>query len=106
MDGQAIDIDSLPAIPLLDENGETQMRRMEKDAACPGGGAGGPLSKPHAAVKPGTRKPTVVPRSTAAVWTTVTRGTTLFEALRRSAVTQLVWHDCETITRLMASTAG
>jgi len=61
------------------------MRRMEKDAACSGGEAGGPLSKPHAAVK---------------------SGTTLLQTLRRSAVTQFVWHHCDINTALMASTPG
>jgi hypothetical protein len=82
------------------------MRRMETDAARARDGAGGPLSKPHAAVKAGAKNSAVRSSTTAAVWTTVTRGTTFLEALRRAALTQLVWHDCETITILMASTAG
>jgi len=60
------------AIPLLEGEGETQMRRMEKDAACAGGGVGGPLSKPHAAVKSGATNSTIVPRTTALLRTTVT----------------------------------
>src|SRR2546425_6456016 len=52
--------------------GETQMRRMEKDAACSGGEAGGPLSKPHAAVKSGARNSAVVLRTTVLLRTTVT----------------------------------
>jgi hypothetical protein len=59
------------AIPLLEE-WETQMRRIEKDVTWAGDGAGGPLSKPHAAVKSGARNATVVLRTT---------------ALRRAAVT-------------------
>jgi hypothetical protein len=38
-------------MPLLEGEGETQMRRIEKDAARAGDRVGGPLSKPHAAVK-------------------------------------------------------
>ncbi len=48
------------------------MRRMEKDAAWAEGGAGGPLSKPHAAVKAGAKNSVVLSKTTAAVWTTVT----------------------------------
>jgi len=60
------------AIPLLEEEGRTQMRRMEKDAACTGRGAGGPLSKPHTAVKSMARTSAVVLRTTALRRTTVT----------------------------------
>src|SRR5882724_13262646 len=69
------------AIALLEGNGETQMRRMKKDAAWTESGAGGPLSKPHAAVKPEAKNSVVVSRTTAAVWTTVTCGTISLEAL-------------------------
>ena len=48
------------------------MRRMKKDAAWTESGAGGPLSKPHAAVKAGAKNSVVLSRTTAAVWTTVT----------------------------------
>ncbi len=72
MRSQAIDIKSLLAIPLLEENGGTQMRRTEKDAECAGGGAGGPLSKHHMAVESGTRNSAVVSRTTPEVRTTVT----------------------------------
>src|SRR6266851_5740566 len=56
---------------LMGSAGETSMRRMEIDAAC-AGGAGGPLSKPHTAVKSGARNSAVVPRTTALLRTTVT----------------------------------
>src|SRR5882724_2301469 len=78
------------AIALLEGNGETQMRRMEKDAARTESGAGGPLSKPHAAVKSVSKNSAVLSRTAAAVWTTVTCGIISLEALRRSALTQLV----------------
>jgi hypothetical protein len=45
---------------------------MKKDAACAGGGAGGPLSKPHAAEKWGARNSAVVLKTTALLRTTVT----------------------------------
>ena len=48
------------------------MRRMENDAAWAGGGAGGPLSKPHAAVKSGARNATGEPRTMVLFRTTVT----------------------------------
>ena len=48
------------------------MRRMEKDAALVGVGAGGPLSKPEAALKTGAKNSVVRSRTTAAVWTAVT----------------------------------
>jgi len=60
------------AIPLLEGEGQTQIRRMEKDAACAGGGAGGPLSKPHTAVKSGAKNSAVVLRTTALLQTTFT----------------------------------
>ena len=94
------------AIPWLEGEAETQMRRMEKAAACAGGGAGGPLSKPHTAVKSGARNSAVVLRTTALLRTTLTSGTTFLQTLRRSAVTQFVWHDCDTNTALTASTPG
>jgi hypothetical protein len=82
------------------------MRRIEKDAACAGGRAGGLLSKPHAAVKSGARNPAVVPRTPALLRTTVTWGTAFLQTLSRSAVTQFVWHDCDINTALMAATPG
>ena len=82
------------------------MRRMEKDAARAGGRAGGPLSKPHAAMKSGARNSAVVPKTTALPRTTVTWGTTFLLSLRRFAVTQFVWHDCDINTTLMASIPG
>src|SRR5438876_667187 len=60
------------AIPLRKGEEETQMRRMEKDAARAGGGAGGPLSKPNTAVKSGARDSAVVLRTTVLLRTTVT----------------------------------
>jgi hypothetical protein len=104
MDSRAGEIRSLLwAIALL-ENGKTQMRRMEKDAARAWIRAGGPLSKPHSAVNPGFRNSEVRSNATAAVWTPVTRGTTFLEVFRRSAVTQAVSHDRETVTKLIAAT--
>ena len=82
------------------------MRRMEKEAARAGDRRGGPLSKPQAAVKLGARNAVVVPRTTALRRTTVTRGTTFLQALRRSVVVQFVWHDGDTKTSLAASTTG
>ena len=82
------------------------MRRMENDAPRAGGGAGGPLSKPHVALKSGARNSVVVPRTTALLRTTVTGGTTFLQTLRRSAVTQLAWHDCDINIAHMASTSG
>jgi hypothetical protein len=78
---------------------------MAKDAAPAWIGAGGPLSKLHAAVKPGTENSAVRSKTTADVWTTVTGGITFLEVFRRSAVTQAVSHDRETITKPMASAA-
>ena len=82
------------------------MRRMEKNAACPGGGAGGPLSELHAAMKSRARISAGAFRTTALLPTTVTSGTTFLQALRRSAATQFVWHDCDAKTAFMASEPG
>src|ERR1700686_69791 len=60
------------ATALLEGEGTTQMRRMEKDARWGGDGAGGPLSKPHAAVKSGARNSAVALRTTARLRTAVT----------------------------------
>jgi len=80
------------------------MRRMEKDAAPTGCGAGGPLSKPHTAIQFGARNSIVLLRTTALLRTTVTSGTTFLQALRRSVVAQFVRHDCDNDTALTAST--
>src|ERR1700676_5170421 len=65
-----------PMAKALLEGGEPtqmqKMRRMEKDARWGGDGAGGPLSKPHAAVKSRARNSAVVLRTTARLRTAVT----------------------------------
>jgi hypothetical protein len=78
------------------------MRRMLKDALHTEGEYGGPLSKPHAAVKSGARNAVEVRRTTALLRTTVTWGTTFLQTLRRSAVMQFVWHDCAIKTAFTA----
>lgn len=82
------------------------MRRMKKDAACAGGGAGGPLSELHAGAGSGVRNSAVAARMTVPLWITVTCGITFFETFRRSAVTQFVWHDCDINPAPMASKPG
>jgi hypothetical protein len=73
MHSLAIDVKSLLWLYRYEkERRKTQMRRMEKDAARAGGGAGGPLSKPKTAVKSGTRDSAVVLRTTALLRTAVT----------------------------------
>lgn len=80
------------------------MRRMLKDAAYAEGGEGEPLSKIHAAAGSGTGSLAAVAKTTVLVWTTVTRGTTFLEALRRSAVEQYVSHDRDINSALVALT--
>jgi hypothetical protein len=60
------------AIRSLEGGSETQMRSMEKGAACAGGRTGGPLSNPQASVKLTARNAVVVPRTTTLRRTTVT----------------------------------
>ena len=82
------------------------MRRMEKDAACAGGGAGGPLSELHVGAGSRVRNSAVASRMTVPLWITVTCGITFLKTFKRSAVTQFGWHDCDINTRPMASTPG
>ncbi len=82
------------------------MRRTLKEGGYAGCGDGGLLSKIHAAAESGTNNVAVVSRTTLSVWTTVTGGTISLQALRRSAVTHVVWHDCDTDTVLLTSTPG
>jgi hypothetical protein len=82
------------------------MRRMEKAAACAPGGAGGPLSRPHAVVEPGARNSAVI-LGTTVLRRPAVRGRTIFlQTLSRSVATQFVWHDCGINTARMASTPG
>ena len=60
-------------MPLLEsEGGETQMRRMLKEAEYAAGGVGGPLSELHAPAASGDTSLAVVSRTTTPLWTTVT----------------------------------
>jgi hypothetical protein len=70
------------------------------------GGAGGPLSALHVAAGSGATNLAAASRTTAPAWTTVNGERTFLETLRRSAVTQFVWHDCDTTTRRVSSKAG
>src|SRR6266704_6507508 len=70
--GQAVDIKSLLWLYLcLEGKGETQMRRMLKDAPRAVGGAGGPLSALHAAAGSGATNLAAASRTTAPAWPTV-----------------------------------
>ena len=81
------------------------MRRMLKEAVDAERGDGGLLSELHALAGSGIRNSAVISRTTRPLSTTVTCGTTFLETLSRSAVAQFVWHDCDTITKFMSSTA-
>ena len=103
MHGQPIDTMSLLWLYRYEE-GAAQMRRMEKEAARTGRGAGGPLSTPHTAIQFGARNSIVLLRTLALLRTTVTSGTTFLQTLRPSAVAQFARHDCDNDTALTSST--
>ena len=92
------------AMPLLEGQVETQMRRMLKEADD--AEDGGLLSELHALPGSGVGSSALISRRTVPVWIAVTCGITFLETFRRSAATQFARHDCDTSTGLLASTSG
>ncbi len=72
MHSHAIDVKSPLWLYRCKGEGETQMRRMLKEATYGGCGDGGPPSKIHASAGSGARNLAVVPTTTAPRRTTVT----------------------------------
>ena len=92
------------AMPVLEGQVETQMRRMLKEAAD--AEDGGLLSELHAFPGSGVGSSALISGRTVPVWIAVTCGITFLETFRRSALTQSARHDWDTSSGLSASTSG